>query len=199
MNPNYLRLMIIASFVFHFNDSTAGAWEKDVKRIVIPFGTTPDKLPDPQSKGAVLLANYCNQCHNLPSPKMHSADEWPLRFEKMMDHVRLITGTSVRLTAGISPDVKIPTYTEKQEIVSYLGKNGFRDLPANSPLLGEPQAFNVLWFCSVCHAVPDPSQFPADEWGKIVDRMNSYRRKQGRDEMSNADRKAVIDFLAKKR
>lgn len=35
MNTKFLRLMIIASFVFHFNDSTAGAWEKGVKRIVI--------------------------------------------------------------------------------------------------------------------------------------------------------------------
>jgi len=199
MNLNFLRLMAVVSFLFYFNDGMAGAWEKDIKRIVIPFGLTADKLPDSQSKSAALYAKYCSQCHNLPSPRMHSADEWPLRFEKMMDHARLMAGTSARLMAGASPAVKMPTFTEKEEIASYLGKNGFIELPANSPLLGEPQAFNVLWFCSVCHAVPDPDQFPADEWSKIVDRMNGYRKKQGRDEMSNADRKAIINFLAKKR
>ncbi len=191
MNLNFLRLITVVSSLFYFSDSTAGAWGKDIKRIVIPFGLTADQMPDPQSKGAALFASYCSQCHNLPSTKMHSADDWPMRFEKMMDHAMLLAGTS--------PDVKTPAGKEKEEIVSYLGKNGFRGLPANSPLRGEPQAFNVLWFCSVCHAVPDPDQFPAKEWGKIVGRMNSYRKKQGREEMSNSDREIIVNFLAKKR
>jgi len=191
MNPSFLRLIMILGILFYSSGSTAGAWEKNIKRIVLPFGLTADQLPDPQSKGATLLASYCGQCHNLPSPKMHSTGDWPTRFEKMMDHAMLM--------AGASPGIKIPADKEKTEIVSYLEKNGFRGLPANSPLRAEPQAFNVIWFCSVCHAVPDPDQFPAKEWGKIVDRMNSYRKKQGRDEMSSADRKEVINFLAKKR
>ncbi|MGC2047714.1 MAG: hypothetical protein WA635_03795 [Gallionella sp.] len=191
MNLNLLRLIIIVGVLFHFSSGTAGEWEKGVKRIAIPFGLTADNLPDPQSKGAALLALYCGQCHNLPSPKMHSSDDWPMRFEKMMDHALLMAGTS--------PKIKIPADKEKKEIVSYLKKNGFRALPAKSPLRGEPQAFNVMWFCSVCHAMPDPDQFPSKEWEKIVDRMNSYRKKQGREEMNNSDRKEVIDFLVKVR
>lgn len=191
MNPGFLRLITIASFFFYFNDSMAGEWRKDIKRIVIPFSLTAEQLPNPKSKGATLFVSYCGQCHNLPSTKMHSSRDWPMRFEKMMDHALFM--------AGASPDVKIPAGKEKEEIISYLGKNGFRELPANSPLLGEPESFNVLWFCSVCHAIPDPNQFSANEWGKIVDRMNSYRKNQGREEMSNADRKAIVDFLAKKR
>ncbi len=192
MYLNFLRLITVVSILFHCSSSMAGAWDKNIKRIVIPsFGLTADQLPDPQSKGAVLFASYCSQCHNLPSPKMHSTNDWPVRFEKMMDHALLM--------AGASPGVKTPADKEKKEIVSYLEKNGFRDLPANSPLRAEPEAFNVVWFCSVCHAVPDPDQFPAKEWSKIVDRMNSYRKKQGREEMSNSDRKGIINFLAKKR
>ena len=187
----FLRLITVVIILFYSGSSTASEWEKGIKRIVIPFGLTANQLPDPQSKGAALLASYCGQCHNLPSPKMHSTGDWPMRFEKMMDHAILMAGTS--------PDVKTPVDKEKKELVSYLEKNGFRELPANSPLRGEPEVFNVMWFCSVCHAVPDPDQFPAKEWGKIVDRMNSYRKKQGREEMSNSDRKAVINFLAKKR
>ena len=191
MNPKFSRLITALAMLFYFNCSTAGEWGKDIKRIVIPFGMTADRLPDPQSKGATLLASYCTQCHNIPSPKMHSTGDWPMMFEKMMGHALLMAGTL--------HNVKIPADKEKKEIVSYLKKNGFRELPANSPLRGEPQIFNVIWFCSVCHAVPDPDQFPANEWNKIVDRMNSYRNKQGREEMSNADRKEVINFLSKKR
>jgi len=191
MNLSFLRLIMVLGILFHFSNSMAGEWEKGIKRVVIPGGLTADQLPDPQSKGAALLASYCGQCHNLPSPKMHSTGDWPMRFEKMMDHAMLMAGTS--------PDVRIPVDKEKKELVSYLEKNGFRGLPANSLLRGEPQAFNVMWFCSVCHAMPDPDQFPAKEWGKIVDRMNSYRKKQGREEMSNSDRKEVINFLVKVR
>lgn len=191
MDLRFLRLILVLGMLFHFSGSMAGEWGKDTRRIVIPFGLTADQLPDPQSKGAALLASYCSQCHNLPSPKMHSTGDWSMRFEKMMDHALLL--------AGASSNVKIPADKEKKEIVSYLEKNGFRGLPANSPLRGEPQVFNIIWHCSVCHDVPDPDQFPAKEWGKIVDRMNGYRKKQGREEMSNSDRKVVINFLEKKR
>ena len=190
MNLNLLRLIMAVSFLFHFSGSTAGEWGKEIKRIVIPFGLTADQLPDPQSKGAALFVSYCSQCHNLPNTKMHSTGDWPMMFERMMDHAKLM--------AGSSSAVRMPADKEKKEIVSYLEKNGFRGLPANSPLRGEPQLFNVIWFCSVCHAIPDPDQFPAKEWGKIVDRMNSYRKMQGRDEMSNSDRKRILNFLEKK-
>jgi len=191
MSPAFLRLIMVLSVLFYFSNCMAGEWGKGIKRVVIPGSLTADQLPDPQSKGAALLASYCGQCHNLPSPRMHSTGDWPMRFEKMMDHAMLMAGTS--------PDVRIPVDKEKKELVSYLEKNGFRGLPANSLLRGEPQAFTVMWFCSVCHAMPDPDQFPAKEWGKIVDRMNSYRKKQGREEMSNSDMKEVINFLVKVR
>lgn len=188
MNPGFLRLIMVLGVLSLFS-STAGAWEKGVKRIVIPFGVAASQLPDPQSKGATLFASYCSQCHNLPSPRMHSTDDWPTRFEKMMDHAVLMAGTS--------SDIKLPADKEKGEIVAYLVKSGFKGLPADSPLRGEYQVFNIIWFCSVCHAVPDPGQHPAKEWARIVDRMNGFRKKQGRDEMSSSDREAVISFFAK--
>jgi hypothetical protein len=182
---------MVLGILFHAGSAIAGEWGKDIKRIVLPFGMSADQLPDAKSKGAALYASYCSQCHNLPSPKMHSASDWPMRFEKMMDH-------AIQM-AGSSPNIKTPAKKDKKEIVSYLQKNGFRALPANSPLLREPQAFNLLWFCSVCHAVPDPDQFPADVWSTIVDRMNSYRKIQGREEMNGNDREMLIHILVKKR
>lgn len=191
MNPVFLRLITVVGFLFCFGSSTAGESGKGMRRIIIPSGLTVGQLPDPQSKGAALFASYCSQCHNLPNPKMHSKGEWPMMFEKMMGHAELMAGASL--------EVKTPVDKEKKEIVSYLEKNGFRGLPANAPLLKDPQAFNVIWFCSVCHAVPDPAQFPAKGWGEIIDRMNGHRKKQGRDEMSSSDRKDIINILEKER
>lgn len=199
MIPVSLRQLAGAAALLFFACGPAVAWDKNIKRVAIPGGLTADTLPDAQSKGAKLFASYCSQCHSLPSPRMHSQSDWPMRFEKMMDHVRLLTGTA--------PDIKIPTGNEKQEIVSYLQKMGFIGLAEYAPLLAEPEGFNVAWYCSACHAVPDPIQFPAKdaaqlsakEWHLVVDRMNVYRKKQGREELSVSDMNLVVDFLTKKR
>ncbi|MGH9433236.1 MAG: c-type cytochrome [Terriglobia bacterium] len=37
----------------------------------------PGALPSPRSKGAVLFAATCTQCHALPDPRQHTAQEWP--------------------------------------------------------------------------------------------------------------------------
>ena len=44
----------------------------------LPPGIKPEALPDPGSPGAKFLNSYCTQCHNLPSPLMHTAEEWPV-------------------------------------------------------------------------------------------------------------------------
>ena len=191
MHPNSVRLLTVAAILLIFTCGTAVAWEKNVKQVAIPGGVVADRLPYPQSEGAKLFAQYCSKCHNLPSPRMHSSSDWPMRFEKMMDHAVLMAGTA--------PDIKMPTGDEKATIISYLQKNGFAGVPGNAPVLGEQGAFNVVWFCSACHAVPDPAQFSAKEWRKIVERMNTYRKRQGRDVMSNSDKKAIVAFLGKKR
>ena len=199
MNTVYIRQLTVAVALLFLTCGTAVAWEENIKRVAIPGGLTANTLPDSKSKGAGLFASYCSQCHNLPSPRMHSTSDWPMRFEKMMDHFKLMAGTA--------PDIKMPTENEKQEIVSYLQKNGFVGLAEYASLLTEPEGFNVAWFCSACHAVPDPIQFPAKgatqlsakEWYLVVDRMNTYRKKQGREVISGSDKKLIVDFLTKKR
>ena len=200
MKPNYSSLLTGAIVLFFFTCGTAMAWEKDTKRVAIPGGLTARELPDAKSKGAQLFASYCNKCHSLPSPRMHSSSDWPMRFEKMLDHSVMIAGTA--------PDSKMmPADNEKTEILAYLQKNGFVGLAAYAPLLTEPDGFNVAWYCSSCHAVPDPVQFraidatqlTAKEWGLIVDRMNTYRKKQGREILSDSDKNSIVDFYTKKR
>lgn len=199
MNPVYLRQLAVTTVLLFFVFGTAVAWDDSIKQVAIPGGLTADTLPDAQSKGAKLFASYCSRCHNLPSPRMHSRADWPMRFGKMMDHVKLLAVTA--------PDIKIPNENEQQEIVTYLQKMGFIGLAEYAPLLTRPEGFKVAWYCSACHAVPDPIQFPAKgatqlsakEWHLVVDRMNVYRKKQGREEMSVSDRNSIVDFLTKSR
>jgi cytochrome c5 len=40
-------------------------------------------LPSPRSKGAILFAATCAQCHALPDPRQHSAQEWPQVVARM--------------------------------------------------------------------------------------------------------------------
>lgn len=187
-HKHLILFLTIINLLFYCRGSEAV--DKGIKRLVIPGGLTAEKLPEPDGRGARLFASYCSQCHNLPNPKMHSTDDWPIMFEKMTEHARLM--------AGLNPDIKMLVPNEKVEIISYLTRNGFVALPGNAALLKEPEAFGVIWFCSVCHAIPDPKQFSPQEWSKIVDRMNDYRNKQGREEMTKSDRNAIINFLTKK-
>ncbi len=54
----------------------------------LPPGINPENLPDPQSTGAQLLAQYCTQCHGLPGPKQHAANEWPGVVERMTQNMK---------------------------------------------------------------------------------------------------------------
>lgn len=38
----------------------------------LPPGIEPEDLPETDSTGAKLIVRYCTQCHNLPSPSMHT-------------------------------------------------------------------------------------------------------------------------------
>jgi len=49
----------------------------------LPPGIDAADLPDPQSRGARLMARYCTQCHDLPPPALHTSGEWPKVFARM--------------------------------------------------------------------------------------------------------------------
>lgn len=43
----------------------------------------PGALPSPRTKGATLFAATCAQCHALPDPGQHTAQEWPQVVARM--------------------------------------------------------------------------------------------------------------------
>lgn len=70
-------------------------------------------LPDAHSLGAELLLSYCSQCHNAPSPGLHTQAEWMGITHKMHD---IIDAQSHAQVMGI----RMPSQDEFNLIVNYL-------------------------------------------------------------------------------
>ena len=66
-------------------------------------------IPEPESPGAKLYLKKCTQCHGLPGPKRHTAEQW--------DHL-LIMMTAFMDQKGLPFPAE-----EKKMIRDYLHKN----------------------------------------------------------------------------
>ncbi len=51
--------------------------------------------------------------------------------------------------------------------------------------------------CSRCHAAPRPARHTADEWRRVVRRMQLHRVQRGMAAIADADVKALLDYLAR--
>ncbi|MEW6144108.1 MAG: hypothetical protein AB1598_03710 [Thermodesulfobacteriota bacterium] len=69
----------------------------------------PGLLPSPVSSGAIAFKSVCSQCHALPDPELHNAEEWPGVVERMRVNMQVMGKPVI-------------TEEEKGEIVSYLSK-----------------------------------------------------------------------------
>ena len=55
----------------------------------LPQGESKITLPEPESPGAKLVKKFCSDCHAPPSPKVHTAKEWPNVIYRMQEHRRM--------------------------------------------------------------------------------------------------------------
>jgi len=158
---------------------------------VIPKGLNPLDLPDANDHGATLLTLYCVQCHDLPTPLMHSAGEWPIIIDRMQEHMTSYHG-------GMLAHVIMPSQKDWQELRGYMTDNAQMPLDRSrytdldSP---EGQAFQTT--CSPCHATPEPSQHTAHEWPRIVLRMKTYMRNTGKSVPDAEITQQVVGYLQK--
>jgi cytochrome c5 len=125
-----------------------------------PPGVAAADLPDPASQGAQLVGRYCAQCHELPSPTMHSATDWPSIARRMWLR-----------TEFLSPalGVKVPTMAERFAMLDYLTGNALRVRGANLPAGRGRDDFSRV--CSQCHALPDPRVHSREDWPTVYARM----------------------------
>ena len=150
----------------------------------------PEQLPDPKSKGADLTVRYCAQCHNLPSPATHSAEEWGE-----------VVGRMDRYMSGHMPPhgmmkIRRPTAEEREALLQYLQRNALRTFSGQSlPEAGSPGAERYKTVCVRCHTLPDPGLHTAVEWPDVVERMRRNMKVMGKPVITDAERTEISDYL----
>lgn len=160
---------------------------------ILPPGVQPEALPDANGEGARLLAKYCAQCHNLPSPRMQTAEEWPRIAERMFARERRMAGMR-----GMMMEVSAPTPQEEAILLDYLKAHAMRALPPGTvPSPDSPGATLFQQICSRCHALPDPKQHTPSEWPAVVERMRSNMLAMGKRVITEQEREEIVDYLAK--
>lgn len=167
----------------------------------LPPGIKPKDLPEPDSPGAGLLARYCTQCHKLPSPAMHAAEDWPrvedrmLARERMMANMRGMMGGM--MMQGMM-DIQAPSKGEEGAILAYLQQHALK--PASPETLGPPGSPGLSLFqktCSQCHALPDPKLHTAEEWSGVVKRMRKNMEIMGKPVITEDEKDQIIAYLSR--
>ena len=181
----------IAAFSGTAEAQTDGGMREMMQRMMpdrLPPGIDPKLLPDPQSAGARALERYCNQCHNLPGPGMHTAAEWPAVVGRMEARMRMMTG----MMGGIAA----PTKTESDALLRYLQAHAQLPIdPKRYSDLDSPAGRSFQVTCAQCHALPDPGQHTAAQWPEVVARMRHNMTAMGRAVPDSRTLQQILRFL----
>ena len=161
----------------------------------VPPGVTPATVPEPESPGAKLLVRFCAQCHHLPSPAMHSADEWPAVAARMIDRMEQYRISRRGMGRSL---IQMPTAEARQAILAYLQRHALT--PARPDALGPADAPGLSLFktaCSQCHALPEPRLHTSAEWPGIVERMRTNMKRMGKPVITDRERDAIVGYLSR--
>ena len=158
---------------------------------MLPPGIEPQDLPEPESQGAKLLSTYCAQCHNLPSPRMHTAEDWSRVVGRMLMRERMMARMR-----GMMMQVNAPSSPEEEALLQYLAKHSMQALTRGTvPMFNSPGAALFQQTCVQCHALPDPKQHMASEWTAVVKRMQQNMKSMGRREITDREAMEIIVYL----
>lgn len=167
----------------------AGAFTRDdvllasAKVALPPASVAPADLPGPAQQ-AEYITRFCTSCHNLPSPAMHSATDWPNVLRRMW------------LRMGrIDPrfGVPVPEVGDRLVILDYLTANALQVGDENLPDLPGRQTFETT--CSQCHQLADPRQHSPDDWLAVVRRMNQHMQEILGTELRNEQMAEIVQYL----
>jgi len=168
-----------------------------------PSGFEISDLPEPGSTGPGLLHAYCTQCHWLPTPRMHSADEWPILLRRMVLRMQVlehrVSGPLLDRVGGESLEASVmyrslPSEAEMDTLTAYLTRNA---LPVAAP--GElPATEEAAYFvdeCSRCHETPSPAAHTAAAWDSLLLRMQDNMRAMRVDTLNARRMDRIRTFL----
>ena len=173
-----LALAAYASTIADFDQAVKDArlrWETSphgpMLERILPPTFEPGQLPEPASRGAELVVQYCVQCHNLATPAMHNPEKWPPVVDRMVVRMKG-RGNMGELMKEMMAGVQAPTGEEERMLVAYLQRHGQRAIdPKRYPELEQPSGQSFKLACGQCHVLPDPRRHTAAEWPAVVARM----------------------------
>jgi hypothetical protein len=159
----------------------------------LPPGIAPEKLPEPNSLEAKHLRKYYTQCHDLFSPRMHSAEKWLSVFQRMSWHMQMMPrgrkmGTMIK--------IEVPSLQEETELLSYLKRHSL--LAADQSKLehlDSPSGIVFLQTCAQCHALPAPEQHTTQEWPGVTTRMKQNMRFMHKPLIQPKEEALIVQFL----
>lgn len=169
-----------------------------------PSSFEASDLPEPESHGAVLLEAYCDRCHWLPAPQMHSADEWPLLMRRMQTRAETL---NERLGGPITESLMgeyvlagmataaVPSSDELTVMTEYVQKHA---LPVAAPgeIGGSEDDLYFVQQCAACHATPSPRAHTAAEWPEVVARMRANATLQDVVPLDDQQAQRIVDYLS---
>lgn len=166
--------------------------------LVLPRGIAAAELPDPESPGARLTAQYCSGCHGIPSPRRHTAEDWAVVVRRMVRHMERMEqhmgGGMGRMMMGGSGTVEVPTARERERILAYLGENALEAVRTAELPESEGQE-RFVETCARCHALPDPDQHSPAEWADVVRRMQQTAGQMEVHGIPDTDAAEIIAYL----
>ncbi len=148
-----------------------------------PPGMPAESLPQPGSQGARLLTGFCTQCHALPSPAMHAAQDWPSVARRMWVRIDMMQGM-----LGITT----PTPADRMQLLNYLLANALR-VSAHLPAGRGRETFEAT--CTRCHGLPDPLAHSPSDWPTVVMRMERNMERMGVGGVTPAQAQEIVMYL----
>jgi cytochrome c5 len=150
-----------------------------------PEGLKADSLPDPRSRGAQMVVAYCTQCHALPSPATHAAQDWPAVARRMWVRIDMLHGDL---------GVAVPAEGDRVAMLNYLMANALK-VTDHLPDGAGRDVFSAM--CSRCHLLPDPRQHSPADWPAVIERMERNMERMKVSGLSHEQAQSIIGYLGK--
>lgn len=148
-----------------------------------PEGLSAESLPEPASSGAQLLNAFCVQCHALPSPAMHAAQDWPSVARRMWVRIDMMHGDL---------GTRTPTAADRIQLLNYLLANSLKVAGSLPPGRGR-DVFEAT--CSRCHLLPDPQVHSPADWPAVVLRMERNMERMRIGGVSSEQAQQIVRYL----
>lgn len=181
----------------------------------LPAGVEAEELPQADSTGARLAARYCSQCHGVPTPLRHSAEDWVPTLRRMFARMEHMSGMGPtrgmmgrgggRMGGGMGRGrrmpmgmhgVEAPSAEEQRAIVEYYRAHALPAVRPGELPEGDSGARELFRDrCSRCHALPNPAQHTPEEWPAVVDRMRGNMERMGVGGLTDAEAASILEYL----